>query len=120
MIEARRAQRSFAEGLLAEEVTDLWEDWMRAADQSWGAISRRSGFVLQVLLLGFSPGFGPPGVYGLTGYFPPLFGRQFWRCEPYRPSAHQVVREPLPLAGNREMGYDRGKVEDWYRRLETP
>jgi len=29
--------------------------------QSWGGISRRSGFVLQVLLLGFLPGFGPPG-----------------------------------------------------------
>lgn len=33
MIEARRAQRSFAEGLMAEEVSDLWEDWMRLADQ---------------------------------------------------------------------------------------
>lgn len=33
MIEARRAQLSFAEGLIAEEVTDLWEDWMRPADQ---------------------------------------------------------------------------------------
>ena len=33
VIEARRAQRSFAEGLIAEEVSDLWEDWMRAADQ---------------------------------------------------------------------------------------
>ena len=33
MIEARRAQLSFAEGLIAEEVSDLWEDWMRPADQ---------------------------------------------------------------------------------------
>ena len=33
MIEARRAQLSFAEGLIDEEVTDLWEDWMRPADQ---------------------------------------------------------------------------------------
>ena len=33
MIEARRAQLSFAEGLIAEEVGDLWEDWMRPADQ---------------------------------------------------------------------------------------
>ena len=33
MIEARRAQLSFAEGLIAEEVSDLWEDWMRSADQ---------------------------------------------------------------------------------------
>jgi IS5 family transposase len=33
VIEARRAQRSFAEGLIAEEVTDLWEDWMRPADE---------------------------------------------------------------------------------------
>jgi transposase, IS5 family len=33
VIEARRAQRSFAEGLINEEVTDLWEDWMRPADQ---------------------------------------------------------------------------------------
>ena len=33
MIEARHAQLSFAEGLIAEEVSDLWEDWMRPADQ---------------------------------------------------------------------------------------
>jgi IS5 family transposase len=33
VIEARRAQLSFAEGLINEEVTDLWEDWMRPADQ---------------------------------------------------------------------------------------
>ena len=33
MIEARRTQLSFAEGLIAEEVSDLWEDWMRPADQ---------------------------------------------------------------------------------------
>jgi len=33
VIEARRAQRTFAEGLIAEEVSDLWEDWMRLADQ---------------------------------------------------------------------------------------
>jgi len=33
MIEARRAQLSFGDGLIAEEVSDLWEDWMRAADQ---------------------------------------------------------------------------------------
>lgn len=33
MIEARRAQLSFGEGLIHEEVADLWEDWMRPADQ---------------------------------------------------------------------------------------
>jgi transposase, IS5 family len=33
MIEARRAQLSFGDGLIAEEVSDLWEDWMRPADQ---------------------------------------------------------------------------------------
>ena len=33
MIEVRRAQLNFAEGLIAEEVSDLWEDWMRPADQ---------------------------------------------------------------------------------------
>ena len=33
MIEARRAQLSFGDGLIAEEVADLWEDWMRPADQ---------------------------------------------------------------------------------------
>ena len=33
MIEARRAQLNFGEGLIAEEVADLWEDWMRPADQ---------------------------------------------------------------------------------------
>ena len=33
MIEARRQQRSFGEGLIAEAVDDLWEDWMRYADE---------------------------------------------------------------------------------------
>jgi IS5 family transposase len=33
VIEVRRAQLTFAEGLIAEEVSDLWEDWMRPADQ---------------------------------------------------------------------------------------
>jgi IS5 family transposase len=33
VIEARRSQLGFAEGLINEEVTDLWEDWMRPADQ---------------------------------------------------------------------------------------
>ena len=33
MIEVRRAQLNFAEGLIAEEVGDLWEEWMRPADQ---------------------------------------------------------------------------------------
>lgn len=52
MIEARRAQLSFGEGLINEEVTDLWEDWMRPADQVldddpllttvYEALSRRS------------------------------------------------------------------------------
>jgi len=33
VIEARRLQRSFAEGLIAEQVGDLWEDWMRQVDR---------------------------------------------------------------------------------------
>jgi IS5 family transposase len=33
MIEMRRAQLSFGDGLIAEEVSDLCEDWMRHADQ---------------------------------------------------------------------------------------
>lgn len=33
MIELRRAQLGFADGLIAEEVADLWEDWMWAVDQ---------------------------------------------------------------------------------------
>ena len=33
MIAARRLQRSFADGLIAEAVEDLWEPWMRSADQ---------------------------------------------------------------------------------------
>lgn len=33
MIEMRRAQRSFGDGLIAEEVADLREDWMKHADQ---------------------------------------------------------------------------------------
>ena len=33
MIQVRRLQRSFGEGLIAEAVDDLWEDWMRHADE---------------------------------------------------------------------------------------
>lgn len=33
MIAARRLQRSFGDGFIGEEVTDLWEPWMRHADQ---------------------------------------------------------------------------------------
>ncbi len=33
MIEMRRAQRSFGDGLIAEEVSDLREDWMEHADR---------------------------------------------------------------------------------------
>ena len=34
MIETRRKlQLSFGEGLIAEEVSDLWDDWMRFADR---------------------------------------------------------------------------------------
>jgi IS5 family transposase len=33
MIVARRLQRSFADGFIAEEVADLWEPWMRQANQ---------------------------------------------------------------------------------------
>src|SRR6202162_4037927 len=33
MIATRRLQRSFADGFIAEEVADLWEPWMRQADQ---------------------------------------------------------------------------------------
>lgn len=33
MIEARRLQRTFGEGLIEEEVADLWEDWMQHADE---------------------------------------------------------------------------------------
>ena len=32
MIEARRRQRSFAEGFIIEEVDEFWDDWMRAVD----------------------------------------------------------------------------------------
>ena len=34
MIAARRLQRSFADGFLTEEVADLWEPWMRHADEA--------------------------------------------------------------------------------------
>ena len=34
MITARRPQRSFADGLISEAVEDLWEPWMRHADQA--------------------------------------------------------------------------------------
>ena len=33
MIETRRAQRTFGDGLIADEVKDLHEDWMKHADQ---------------------------------------------------------------------------------------
>ena len=33
MREVRRAQLHFADGLIAEEISDLWEDWMRSADE---------------------------------------------------------------------------------------
>jgi len=33
MIQHRRLQRSFADGLITEEVHDLWEPWMRRADE---------------------------------------------------------------------------------------
>ena len=32
MLEPRRRQRSFADGLIAEETADLWEPWLRHAD----------------------------------------------------------------------------------------
>jgi hypothetical protein len=34
MIPARRWQMSFADGFIAEQVDDLWEPWMRHADQA--------------------------------------------------------------------------------------
>ena len=34
MIAARRLQQSFADGLIREAVGDLWEPWMRYADQA--------------------------------------------------------------------------------------
>jgi IS5 family transposase len=34
VIAARRLQRSFADGFIGEEVTDLWEPWMRHADEA--------------------------------------------------------------------------------------
>ena len=34
MIVARRLQRSFADGFIADEVQDLWEPWMRHADEA--------------------------------------------------------------------------------------
>jgi IS5 family transposase len=34
VIQYRRSQRSFADGLIAEEVTDLWEPWMRHVDEA--------------------------------------------------------------------------------------
>ena len=33
MIQHRRRQRTFADGFMAEEVGDLWEPWMRQADE---------------------------------------------------------------------------------------
>ena len=33
MIEVCRRQLNFGEGLIAEEVGELWEDWMRQVDQ---------------------------------------------------------------------------------------
>src|SRR5467141_3056502 len=36
MIQARRAQRTFGDGLIAEEVKDLYEEWIKHADQVLG------------------------------------------------------------------------------------
>ena len=36
MIDTRRAQRSFGDGLIADEVKDLHEEWMKHADQVLG------------------------------------------------------------------------------------
>ena len=33
MIQHRRRQRTFADGFITEEVDDLWEPWMRQADE---------------------------------------------------------------------------------------
>jgi hypothetical protein len=35
MIEMRRSQLSFGDGLIAEEVSDLRENWMPHADENW-------------------------------------------------------------------------------------
>ena len=37
MIELCRRQLNFADGLIVEEVTDLWEDWMRHVDEAAAA-----------------------------------------------------------------------------------
>ena len=34
MIATRRLQQSFADGLISETVSDLWEPWMRHADRA--------------------------------------------------------------------------------------
>jgi hypothetical protein len=34
VIAARRLQRSFADGLITEEVKDLWEPWIQHADEA--------------------------------------------------------------------------------------
>ena len=34
MIDVRRLQRTFADGFIAETVEDLWEPWMRYADNA--------------------------------------------------------------------------------------
>ena len=36
VIKMRRSQLSFGDGLIAEEVSDLREDWMKHADQVLG------------------------------------------------------------------------------------
>ncbi len=36
MIEVCRQQMNFADGLISEEVDDLWEEWMRHADEVLG------------------------------------------------------------------------------------
>ena len=45
MIETRRAQTTFADGLIVEEVSDLWEPWMRHTDailvQEWPEVENR-------------------------------------------------------------------------------
>jgi hypothetical protein len=44
MIKMRRAQLSFGDGLIADEVKDLYEDWMKHVDEVLGdeALVQRS------------------------------------------------------------------------------
>jgi hypothetical protein len=75
VIAARRLQRHFADGFIAEAVEDLWEPWMRHADQP-----RKSGLVA-----------GGYAIVNPTGLVPKLLVRGKARTTASRIRRHRAI-----------------------------